>query len=151
MVRTSTRTAGLAATMRRVASMPSVPGIRMSISTTSGGLRRAKSTASSPSPASPVTAQVVFGLDDHAEPAAQQRLVVGQQHGDAHAVPPAAAQGGRDEPAPVRRGAGGDGAVVQGGPLAHPVDAVPLLPAGRRGRAVVGHPHLHRTARHTGW
>jgi hypothetical protein len=44
----------------------------MSISTTSGGFR-----------------QVVFSLDDHAESAAQQRLVVGQQDGNVHAAPPA--------------------------------------------------------------
>ncbi len=40
-------------TMRRVASIPSSTGMRMSISTTSGRKRRASETASSPSPASP--------------------------------------------------------------------------------------------------
>ena len=44
---------GCAVTMRRVASIPSSTGMRMSISTTSGRNRRASETASSPSPASP--------------------------------------------------------------------------------------------------
>jgi hypothetical protein len=39
----------------RVASMPSMPGIRMSISTTSGSWSRATDTAASPSAASPTT------------------------------------------------------------------------------------------------
>ena len=41
--------------MRRVASRPSIPGMRMSISTTSGRVRRTASTASSPSAASATT------------------------------------------------------------------------------------------------
>ncbi len=44
-----------AATTRRVASMPSSSGMRMSISTTSGFSRRAMSTACTPSTASPTT------------------------------------------------------------------------------------------------
>ena len=56
MVRISTRVAGWAAAIRRVASMPSRTGIRMSISTTSGRVRRASATASCPSLASPTTA-----------------------------------------------------------------------------------------------
>ena len=42
--------------MRLVASTPSSTGMRMSISTTSGRVSRARETASSPSPASPTTA-----------------------------------------------------------------------------------------------
>jgi hypothetical protein len=41
--------------IRRVAVMPSVSGIRMSISTTSGSVRSAMATASAPSHASPAT------------------------------------------------------------------------------------------------
>jgi hypothetical protein len=43
------------AAMRRVASSPSSPGIRMSISSTSGWYRAASRTASAPSAASPTT------------------------------------------------------------------------------------------------
>ena len=45
------------AEMRRVASRPSTPGIRMSISTTSARSRRARSTAWAPSVASPTTSR----------------------------------------------------------------------------------------------
>ena len=43
------------ALMRRVASRPSMPGMRTSISTTSGCSRSASATACSPSPACPTT------------------------------------------------------------------------------------------------
>ena len=43
--------------IRRVASMPSMTGIRTSIKMTSGLVRRAASTASAPLPASPTTAK----------------------------------------------------------------------------------------------
>ena len=46
---------GEASRIRRVASMPSIPGIRTSMNTTSGVRSRACSTASSPLPASPTT------------------------------------------------------------------------------------------------
>src|SRR5215216_7140082 len=57
VVRTSTRTPARSssATIRRVASRPSSTGMRMSISTTSGRVERASSTAAAPSPASPTT------------------------------------------------------------------------------------------------
>src|SRR5205814_65567 len=45
------------ATSRRVASSPSILGMRMSMSATSGSRRRASSTASAPSPASPITSR----------------------------------------------------------------------------------------------
>ena len=47
--------------------MPSIPGIRTSISTTSGWCRRACSTASAPVPASPTTQNPGGGRDDAAE------------------------------------------------------------------------------------
>ncbi len=57
VVSMTTRTAASAgsALIMRVAASPSVPGIRMSISTTSGAVVRASSTASAPSAASPTT------------------------------------------------------------------------------------------------
>ena len=59
VVRMSTRTPLVAAVrvICRVASMPSISGIRTSISTTSGMCRRASSTASAPVPASPTTSK----------------------------------------------------------------------------------------------
>ncbi|MFC5820455.1 hypothetical protein [Nonomuraea harbinensis] len=44
----STRVSGRAAQMRRVASMPSIAGMRTSMSTTSGRCRAASATASAP-------------------------------------------------------------------------------------------------------
>ena len=55
MVRISTRAGGSAAVIRRVASMPSIAGIRTSITTTSGRSRSNPRTASAPSIASPTT------------------------------------------------------------------------------------------------
>ena len=55
IVSTSTATCGAASTMRRVASTPSMPGMLMSISTTSGWSERAAATAASPESASPTT------------------------------------------------------------------------------------------------
>lgn len=57
VVSMTTRTAASSgsALIMRVAASPSVPGIRMSIRTTSGRVRRASSTACAPSEASPTT------------------------------------------------------------------------------------------------
>ena len=55
VVRISTRGGFGAAMIRRVASRPSMPGIRMSISAMSGRVRNAASTASAPSSASATT------------------------------------------------------------------------------------------------
>ena len=55
VVRMSTCAPGSAATIRRVASIPSMPGIRTSMSTTSGRRQRTSSTAPAPSAASPTT------------------------------------------------------------------------------------------------
>ena len=68
--------------MRRVASMPSRPGIRTSISTTSGWQ------ASIWTRASPVAGltrddKVRLGLEDHPESGAHQGLVVDDEHPDA--------------------------------------------------------------------
>ena len=66
------------ARMRRVASRPSSRGIRMSIRTTSGRSARASRTASAPSAASPTTS-IPGAVEDHPEPGADQRLVVGDE------------------------------------------------------------------------
>ena len=50
-----TRVSGRAAVIWRVASMPSKPGMRTSMSTTSGRSSRAQTIASEPLPASPTT------------------------------------------------------------------------------------------------
>ena len=54
--------------------------MRMSISTMSGLSRPAAATASSPSPASPTTVKLGFGLEDLAQPDANERLVVGDEN-----------------------------------------------------------------------
>ena len=74
-----------AAAIRRVASMPSISGIRMSISTTSGSSSRDAVDACSAVGALADDLDVVLGLEDHAEAGADQRLVVDEQHADAHA------------------------------------------------------------------
>ena len=78
-----------AATIRRVASIPSRCGMRMSSTATSGRLARAASTACSPSAASATTVMSGSVVDDLAQAAADERLVVGEQDADAHAPPPA--------------------------------------------------------------
>ena len=89
MVSTSTRTSSpSAAMMRRVASIPSRCGMRMSSTATSrlAGPRRVDRLQ-------PVGrfgdhGHVGLGLDDLAQPSADQRLIVGQQDPD-HGAPPA--------------------------------------------------------------
>ena len=68
--------------IRRVASRPSTPGIRMSISTTSGRCRATTSTASRPSGRLGDDLDVVLGVEQRPEPGAQQCLVVDQHDAD---------------------------------------------------------------------
>jgi hypothetical protein len=77
----STRVPSRAPTILRVASIPSMTGIRLSMTATSGRRRRAPATASSPSPASPTTAQLRLGLEDLAQPNPHEALVVRDQTG----------------------------------------------------------------------
>ena len=73
-------------TIRRVASTPSMPGIRTSISTTSGCSAAASATASRAVGRLADDLEVGLGLEDHAEAHAQQLLVVDEQdRGAAHA------------------------------------------------------------------
>ena len=72
---------------RRVASMPSMPGMRMSISTTSGACASAAATASSPVPASATTSIDAGRLEHRLEAGAHHRLVVGDDDAQpAHAA-----------------------------------------------------------------
>ena len=84
--RTGSSTPGPASS--RVASTPSMTGIRMSMSTTSGRSRRAASTAERPSAASPTTSKVGLRLQDHPEAGTQERLVVDDEQVDAHVPEP---------------------------------------------------------------
>ena len=59
-----------------------MPGMRTSISTTSGRCRRTSRTASSPSRGLGDDGDVAGRLQDHAQPGAHQRLVVDDQHPD---------------------------------------------------------------------
>ena len=78
------RAASSAARMRRVASRPSSSGIRMSIRMTVGWKRAALATASSPLLASATTSMSGLPREQHAEPGAHHRLVVGDEDADAH-------------------------------------------------------------------
>ena len=82
MVRISTLHGSPAATMSRVASMPSWPGIRTSMSTTSGRSAEHMETAAVPSAASPTTSISVFGVEDQAEAHPDEGVVVDQEHAD---------------------------------------------------------------------
>ena len=84
VVSTMTRARLSAAMIRRVASMPSSSGMRMSISTTVGSKRAAFWTASSPFVASATTDEVGLVGEQHAKARPDQRLVVGHEDADAH-------------------------------------------------------------------
>ena len=82
-----------AASTRRVASMPSSSGMRMSISTTSGFSRRAMSTACSAVDGLADHLDVVLGVEDHLEAGADERLVVGDHDAHAHALASSGSRG----------------------------------------------------------
>ncbi len=66
-----------------MAVIPSTPGIRRSMSTTSGECSTTASTASAPS-AAVATTSILRGAEDRAQVGAHHRLVVGHQHPDRH-------------------------------------------------------------------
>jgi hypothetical protein len=66
----------------RVASSPSITGIRMSIRTTSGRAALAKSDRLGAVGRLPDHLQAGIGIDQDAETRADQRLVVGHEHPD---------------------------------------------------------------------
>ena len=132
---------------RRVASMPSMPGMRMSISTTSGACAsapRPPPRRSPPRPRPRCAGRLQHGLeagahhrlvvgDDDAQPAHVRRLGVGQRRRAPRSRAPA--RGLRDERAAEQRGA-----------LAHAGEAVAAAAFARRLRAVavVGDRQLER-------
>ena len=71
----TTLTSGETASSSRVAAMPSRPGMRTSISTTSGRSSIARSTAARPSGASPTTS-IVSSLESTAVQAGAHQVVV---------------------------------------------------------------------------
>ena len=85
------------AAIRRVASRPSTPGIRMSIKITSGRSARARSTRLLPVDRLADHLDVRGRLEQHPEAGADQRLVVGQQRpgSPAAALWPLAAESSR--------------------------------------------------------
>ena len=80
---------GCAASIRRVASTPDMPGIDRSISTTSGRSAAAISSACVPLAAPPTTVDVVGEVEQPGHAGAQQGVVVDEQHPD-RAGPPLA-------------------------------------------------------------
>src|SRR5829696_5131874 len=139
VVSTSTRTPARSssATIRRVASSPSMTGMRMSIRTTSGRAERARATAAAPSPASPTTSTSPASSSRARNPArtspwSSTRTTL---------ITDCRREGGLDAEAAAGAGAGLEAAAEGPGPFPHPQD--PLAAAGavavaRPGAAVVG-------------
>ena len=76
------------ARIRRVASRPSICGIRMSMSTTSGRVDVGHGDRLDPVGGLADDLEVVGGLDEDAEARAHERLVVRDQDSDGHWAPP---------------------------------------------------------------
>ena len=125
VVSTSTRTpaSSSSATMRRVASSPSITGMRMSIRTTSGRVERASSTAAAPSPASPDHLDVPGVVQQRPEPGPDQPLVVRQQDPD-QGSRAGHREAGLDAEAAPGAGAGLEAAAQRPGPFPHARDAL---------------------------
>ena len=85
-IRTRTGWSPALASSRRVASIPSSSGMRMSISTTSGLSAADLLDGVEPVGGLAHDLEVVLGVEDHAEAGAHERLVVGDQQSDAHAT-----------------------------------------------------------------
>ena len=104
---------------------------------------RPAATASSPSAGLADDLDVVLGVEQRAEPGADERLVVGEQRpGSSSRAAPRSGSRARDAPAAARRAGRPRASPPSGrGPLAHPAQAVAAR-AGRaavpRARAVVG-------------
>ena len=84
MVRTRTRAALPAATIRRVASMPSTTGMRTSMRITSGTHSTASSTALAAVFRLADDVDVGACLEDQPEPVSHECLIVGDQDANAH-------------------------------------------------------------------
>ena len=76
------RADGRCARMTRIAARPLVPGMAASITMTCGVSCAASAIASSPLLASPTTARSAIVLEQAAEAAPHQRVIVGEQHRD---------------------------------------------------------------------
>ena len=121
--------------------------MRMSISTTSGsqlGARARRPRA--PSPASPTTSMSGCALEDHAEPAPHQRLVVGDEDADHVTRRPSGSRAWTAKPPPRARAAA-QLAAVERDPLPHPDK-----PVAARRRSPTGRPPSFstRTSRRRG-
>ena len=146
-------------TMSRAAVSPSVPGIRMSISTTSGRRSRASRTAAAPSSASPAT--VMSGADDSRARNPARTSAWSSASSTSITASGAARRAGHEwevaahpEPA-LRPGSRGQRPAERAGPLAHPRQAVAGRRRGRRvGAPVVvdldGEPVVGEVQRHDG-
>ena len=88
-------------------------------------------TASSPSSASPTTSMSVCGLEDQAEAAAHERLVVGDEHAD-HGRHASSGRRARTLKPPSGSRSGVELAVVERDPLAHADEPVPAAAVGAR-------------------
>ena len=101
-----------------------MPGIRMSIRTTSGRCSAAARRARLPVAGLGDDLDVVLQVEDHPQSLADHRLVVGDQHPDRHGAGSPDGQDGGDPEAAARRRADVEGAAVEGGPLPHADQAV---------------------------
>jgi hypothetical protein len=108
--------------------MPSTAGIRTSIRTTSGAVRRASGTTSAPSAASPTTIEVRLGASDRPHAGPDQGVVVDQQDAGRHRPRRTDRQRRGDPPLAVA-GAGLERAAEDRDPLADAAQAAPGLGA----------------------
>ena len=115
-----------AAQIRRVASMPSISGIRTSISTTSGRICSARATASAPVPASPTTVR------SGARSTSTRKLPRSSAWSSAISTRtltlPRKGCGRRHAKPPPERGPAVNVAAVDGDPLPHPEQPWPAAP-----------------------
>ena len=157
VVSTSTLVSGYAATMRRVASSPSMPGIRTSMRTTSGASRAndgdrllAVTGLADDLPAG-------LGADDRLQSHADQRVVV--DDGDSHAPTVARSEAHREaaSPSEARLASSGSSTATRNPPSAvGPTDErpprrptrsrMPLRPRARAARAAARRPGRRRRA-----
>ena len=121
-----------------VAASPSTPGMRMSISTTSGTSSRGERSASAPSPASPTTSMSSSCVEQRAQPAAHQLLDRRRAAPGSRATRPIGSPARTAKPA-ARAAARPRACRRRTRPLAHPGD--PVAP-GSAGRAAAASPTL---------
>ena len=134
------------ATIRSVASSPSTPGMRTSMSTTSGATPPTRSTASRAVARLADHLDVVAGVEDHPEALANERLVVGDRDPDAHDAGPVGSRAWTRYPPP------GSGPASSVPPTSDARSRIPISPWPPRaacaggGPAVVAHLDLELVA-----